>query len=159
MNSTSILTGLWDYGWLRHDTVPLSPAAADWEMIQQYVGSPAFHTSFLPNDQDEQGIHGPFQAGLLSAEDYLPLHEAELERYLESLEVSEKAGEDLDERDKILHHFRHPFAGGCKCYVLRRDEHDKDLFHDWGFVLFVFREFLFVGPQRDRLERFVVGYD
>jgi hypothetical protein len=42
---------------------------------------------------------------------------------------------------------------------LTRDERNQELFHKWGFVLFVFREFLFVGPERDAVERFVIGYD
>jgi hypothetical protein len=43
--------------------------------------------------------------------------------------------------------------------VLRRDQRDRELFHEWGYVLTVFREFLFVGAERDGVERFVIGYD
>ncbi len=136
-----------------------SAAASDLELVQQYVTSPAFHTSFLPSDKDETGIHGPFEAGCISADDYIPLHEADLERYLESIELSETPGDDVAERAKLLPHLRSEFAGGRRCYVLRRDERDTDFFHEWGFVLFVFREFLFAEEQRDRLERFVIGYD
>jgi hypothetical protein len=63
------------------------------------------------------------------------------------------------ERAKILPLLRAAFAGGRRCYVLSRDERDRELFHEWGFVLFVFREFLFVGPERNAVERYVIGYD
>lgn len=159
MDTAPIVTRVWDYGWLCHDTVQLSAAASDVELVQQYVASPAFHTSFLPSDKDETGIHGPFEAGRIGAEDYIPLHEADLESYLESVELSETPGADVAERAKLLPHLRNAFAGGRRCYVLRRDERDKELFHEWGFVLCVFREFLFAGQQRDSLERFVIGYD
>lgn len=159
MDTAPIVERLWDYGWLCHDTVQLAAAASDLDLVQQYVASPAFQTSFLPSDKDETGIHGPFEAGRISAEDYLPLHEADLESYLASVELSETPGDDVAERAKLLPHLRSAFAGGRSCYILRRDERDKEMFHEWGFVLCVFREFLFAGEQRDRLERFVIGYD
>jgi hypothetical protein len=159
MDTAPILTRLWDYGWLYRDTVELSAVASDLELVQQYVTSPAFHTSFLPSDKDETGIHGPFEAGRISAEDYIPLHEADLESYLASIELSETPGADAAERAKLFTHLQGAFAGGRRCYVLRRDERDKELFHEWGFVLCFFREFLFAGSERDRLERFVIGYD
>ena len=55
MDTAPIVTRLWDYGWLCHDTVQLSAAASDLELVQKYVASPAFHTSFLPSDKDETG--------------------------------------------------------------------------------------------------------
>ena len=159
MDTAPIVTRLWDFGWLYHDTVQLSAAASDLELVQQYVASPAFHTSFLPSDKDESGIHGPFDARRISADDYVPLQQADLESYLASVELSETPGDDVAQRAKLLPHLRSAFSAGRRCYVLRRDERDKELFHDWGFVLWVFREFLFAGPQRGRLERFVIGYD
>ena len=154
-----MLARLWDYGWLSRDRVTLTGAASDAELIGQYVASPAFHTSFLPNDKDETGLHGPFVAGRITAADFVPLREDELGPYLESVELSDTPGEDAAERAKVLPHLRAAFAGGRRCYVLRRDERDRELFHEWGSVLFVFREFLFIGPERDSVERFVIGYD
>lgn len=159
MSTAPIVERLWDYGWLCHDTVQLTSAASDLELVQQYVASPAFHTSFLPNYKNETGIHGPFKAGRISADDYIPLHEADFESYLTSIEFSDTPGDDVAERAKLLPHLRSALAGGRRCYVLRRDERDTELFHDWGYILWVFREFLFAAPQRDGLERFVIGYD
>ena len=159
MKPANIIVRLWDYGWLAKDHVALPGASSDVALIQGYVVSPAFHTSFVPSDKDETGIHGPFQAGRISAADFLPLEEPGLEPYLKSVELSESPGEDETEQAKLLPHLRSAFDGGARCYVLRVDERSKDLFHDWGSVLRVFLEFLFIGSERDRLDRFIIGYD
>jgi len=159
METAPIVIHLWDYGWLCHDSVELVPALSDSALIGQYLASRAFHTSFIPSNKDETGIHGPFVASRIHAEDYVPLQQADLERYLGSIELSETPGDDVAERAKLLSHLRGEFDGGRKCYILRRDERDKELFHDWGFVLWIFREFLFADSQRGSLERFIIGYD
>jgi hypothetical protein len=159
METAPILVRLWDYGWLCHDRVKLVGGASDAELIEQYVASPAFHTSFLPSDMDETGLHGPFVAGRITAADFAALGEAELGPYLETVELSDAPGEDAAERAKVLPHLLAAFGGGRRCFVLRRDERDRELFHDWGSVLFVFREFLFIGLRRDSVERYVIGYD
>lgn len=159
METAPILTRLWDHGWLCRDLVKLTPASSDLALIEQYLASPAFHTSFLPNDKDETGIHGPFVAGRILVEDYVPLQQADLEQYLGSIELSDTPSDDVVERTKMLAHIRSAFNENSKCYILRRDERDKELFHDWGFVLFIFRELLFVGSACDSLDRFIIGYD
>lgn len=159
METAPILTRLWDYGWLCRDRVKLPGAASDAALIEQYVASPAFQTSFLPNDKDETGIHGPFVAERITAADFVPLPQVELGPQLESVELSDTPGEDAAERAKVSPHLQAAFEGGRRCYVLRRDERNRELFHEWGSVLFVFREFLFIGAERDSVERFVIGYD
>jgi hypothetical protein len=159
MDTAPIIERAWKYGWLCHDSVQLAAAPSDAALIEQYVTSRAFHTSFLPSDKDETGIHGPFMADRIKTEDFVQLQESELGRYLGSVELSEAPGEDDIERAKLLPHLRSAFAGGRRCYVLRRDERNKELFHDWGFVIWVFREFLFVGAQKESLDRFIIGYD
>src|SRR6266536_1137976 len=102
MDTAPIVTRLWDYGWLCRDSLQFAAAASDLELVQQYVASPAFHTSFLPSDKDETGIHGPFEVGHIHAEDYIQLREADLESYLGSVELSETPGDDVTERAKLL---------------------------------------------------------
>jgi hypothetical protein len=75
MESAPILVRLWDYGCLCRDFVKLAQASSDIALIEQYVASSAFHTSFLPNEKgetgkEEAGIHGPFLATVLR-----PTHE------------------------------------------------------------------------------------
>jgi hypothetical protein len=159
MATARIIARLWDYGWLCRDSVKLSSAHSDLALIEGYVASLAFHTSFLPNDKDETGIHGPFIADRIHADDYVPLQQADLEVYLGSIKLSRTPGDDVVERAKMLPRLRSAFDGGRRCYILRRDERDKELFHDWGFVLLVFRELLFANSERDTLDRFIIGYD
>jgi hypothetical protein len=159
MQPAPIVTRLWDYGWLCRDSVKIAAAPSDAALLEQYVASPAFDTSFLPSDKDETGIHGPFLADRIKPVDFVPLEETGLEHYLESVQLSETPGEDVAERAKILPHLRSAFEGGRRCYVLKLDERNTQLFHDWGFVLTVFREFLFAGAKRDNLDRFIIGYD
>jgi len=159
--SALIIAHLWDYGWLQHECIGLPTSSSDFELIQEYVHSPAFHTSFLPNDKDETGIHGPFCADLITAADYILLDKTDLEHYLQSVTLSESLEDDEIERTKLLKHLRTAFQENTQCYVLRVDERNTELFHDWGWVLLIFREFLFVDLQlqRNRLGRFVIGYD
>ena len=159
MKSAPIIARLWDYGWLCHDIVSLPASVSDSTLIEHYISSPAFHNSFLPSDKDESGVHGPFVAARIHADDFIPLEQAGVEEYLKSVEVSYTPGEDFAAHGQILPHLRSAFERNLKCYVLRRDERDKDFFHDWGFVLCVFREFLFAGQSRNSLERFIIGYD
>ena len=159
METSHILTQLWDYGWIYRDHVKIARASSDTAAIEHYVASPKFHGSFLPNYNDETGIHGPFVADRISATDFVPLKESEIGEYLKSVQISDAPGTDLAEQAKMMSHLRVAFKGGHNCYVLRRDERDHELFHDWGYVLFVFREFLFVSAERDAIMRFVIGYD
>src|SRR2546421_6161446 len=126
MESAPIVTRLWDYGWLCRDSVKLAAAPSDTVLLEQYVASPAFHTSFPPSDKDETGIHGPFLADRIKAADFVPLEEANLEHYLESVQLSETPGQDKAERTKILPHLRSAFGGGCRCYTLKPDERNTE---------------------------------
>lgn len=154
-----IIESVWQYGWLCSDAVKLTAELSDTALIEQYVASPAFHTSFLPSEKIETGIHGPFVANLIKAEDFFPIQESDLDLYLRTVELSEVPGEDEIQRAKLLPHLRNAFSGGRRCFVLRRDERNKELFHEWGFVIWIFREFLFINLERDSLDRFVIGYD
>ena len=159
MRTASILTRLWDHGWLCRDFVILRGASTDNALLDQYVASASFQTSFLPKELEEIGLHGPFVAKGIKADDFVLLAEVELEQYLETIQLSESPGEDAAEHAKMLHHLKTAFEGDRRCYVLSRDERNRELFHEWGFVLFVFREFVFAGPERDCLDRFIIGYD
>jgi hypothetical protein len=161
MTTGTIITPIWDYGWLAGDDVEFPPAASDRELLERYVSSPAFHTSFIPSDRDETGIHGPFIADRIVASDFVPLKESALEEYLAALLYSSEwdSPASAEQFAAVLGQLRKPFAQGMRCFLLRFDESRSDLHHDWGFALTVFREFLFLGRRPGVIARFVIGYD
>jgi hypothetical protein len=161
MTACFVITSIWDYGWLAGDEVELPPASSDRDILERYVASPAFHTSFLPSDKGETGIHGPFFADRIAATDFVPFEEAGLQEYLATLLYSPEwnSPASAEQFAAVLEQLRKPFANGMRCYLLRFDESRSDLHHDWGFVLTVFREFLFVGRCPGLIRRFVIGYD
>ncbi|MCX7008371.1 MAG: hypothetical protein NTY53_14175 [Kiritimatiellaeota bacterium] len=85
MTTCPTITIIWDYGWLAGDVLELPQTDTERELIERYVASPAFHTSFLPSDKDETGIHGPFIADRIEASDFVPFKESALEQYLATL--------------------------------------------------------------------------
>lgn len=161
MTNSPVITSIWDYGWLAGDDVELPRTDSDRELIERYVASPSFHTSFLPSDKDEAGIHGPFLADRIAASDFVPFAESALEEYLAALLYSPKwdSPASAEQFAAVLGHLRKPFAQGMRCFLLRFDENHSDLHHDWGSVLRVFREFLFLGGRPGMIARFVIGYD
>ena len=154
-----IVVHLCDYIWLANDSVQLPIAPSDTALLAQYVVSPAFHTSFLPSDNDETGIHGPFLADRIKPSDFMPLEEPELEDYLASVQFSQTPEEDETQRARVLPDLRSPFQRGSRCFVLKVDERNEELFHDWGWVFTIFRELVFAASERDCLERFIIGCD
>jgi hypothetical protein len=161
MTACPVITSIWDYGWLAGDEVEVPPATSDRDLLEHYVASAAFHTSFLPSDKDETGIHGPFVADRIAPTDFVPFEESALEEYLAALLYSPEwdSPASAEQFAAVLEQLRKPFAQGMRCYLLRFDESRSDLHHDWGFVLTVFHEFLFLGPRPGLISRFVIGYD
>jgi hypothetical protein len=161
MTDCPVITHVWDHGWLAGDEVEVPEGASDRDVLEHYLASPDFHTSFLPSDKDETGIHGPFLANRIAAGDFAPFEEAALEGYLKTLLYSPEWNKpaSAEQLAAVLEQLRKPFAEGMRCFVLRFDESRSDLHHDWGFVLTVFREFLFLGHRSGLIRRYVIGYD
>jgi len=161
MSACPVITRIWDYGWLAGDEVEVPPGSSDRDALEHYLASPAFHTSFFPSDKDETGIHGPFLASRIAVNDFVPFEEAALEGYLKALLCSTEwdTPASAEEFAAVLEQLRKSFAEGMRCHLLRLDESRSDLHHDWGFVLTVFREFLFLGPRSGLIRRFIIGYD
>ena len=161
MNTSPIVARIWDYGWLCKDQITLPAVGSDAALIEQYISSPTFHTSFLPSDKDETGIHGPFIASKISTSDFVKFEPHQTEIYLKDLLNSEEWSEPADayQFSAVFQQLQNAFDSNSRCYLLRFSEADTELMHDWGFVFTVFREFLFVDNARDTITRFVLGYD
>ena len=91
----------------------------------------------------------------------MPFEESALEEYLAALLYSPEwdSPASAEQFAAVLGQLRKPFAQNLRCFVLRLDESRSDLQHEWGFVLTVFREFLFLGHSPSFIMRFVIGYD
>ena len=161
MMSVSIISRIWDYGWLAGDELHFPPAASDRDLLEHYLASPAFHTSFIPSDKDETGIHGPFFAGSIAINDFVRFEEGGLDTYLRDLLFSSEwdTPASAEQFEAVLELLRKAFGEGTYCYRLRFDEKNLDKKHDWGFVLTIFREFLFLDRQRGVIRRMIIGYD
>jgi hypothetical protein len=155
------LLWLGDYGWCDHARLFVSRANTASDIIREYVDSDAFGTSFIdPNLGGHQELyHGPFHRASIVATDF------EL--------VSPQAFNDLI--DEIHHDFTEPVtdeqwqeirklvseirARHTWFFSLRLTERDKDCFHEFGDILWFFREFICASPDFDFAERLVFGYD
>jgi hypothetical protein len=161
MVDSTVVTGIWDYGWLSRDELDLSPAPAASSLIESYVASSQFRTSFLPSDKDESAIHGPFVASRIRSDDFLLFEEAALQPYLDQLLLSDEWSKPAspEQCDAVGTALRSAFQQGGVCYLLRFDETSSELHHEWGFVFTVFRELLFIRPESGHVTRFVIGFD
>ncbi|HWX22357.1 MAG TPA: hypothetical protein VN578_20850 [Candidatus Binatia bacterium] len=161
MTACPVIAHIWDYGWLAADDVEVPGGSSDGDVLEHYLASPAFHTSFLPSDKNETGIHGPFLADRIAASDFVPFQQVSMEGYLKALLYSPEweTPATPEQFAEVLAEPQKPFAQGMRCFLLRFDESYSDLHHDWGFVLTVFREFLFLGQRPGLIRRFVIGYD
>ena len=156
-----IVAGIWDYGWLSRDELQFSPAPSASSLIESYVASLQFRTSFLPSENDESEIHGPFVSSRIRSEDFVLFEEAALQPHLDQLLLSDEWSSPAtpDQRSAVGATLRAAFHESGLCYRLRFDETSSALHHEWGFVFVVFREFLFVRPESGYVTRFVIGYD
>ena len=156
-----IVARIWDYGWLSRDALEFPPTPSAASLIQGYVASPQFHTSFLPTEKDETGIHGPFVASRIGSDDFLLFEEAALQSYLDQLLLSPEwsSPATADQCSAVGAALQTAFRETGVCYRLRFDEACKELHHDWGFVFVVFRELLFLQPPSGHVTRFIIGYD
>jgi hypothetical protein len=160
MYNLPIVARFWGYGWLGHDSVRFWGAAADANLLDDYISSPAFHTTFQPSDGVVSGIHGPFSASQITPADFIPLQAQELEEYVGAISLLGRTlRDDHTGLAAILPHLRREFDAGLRCHVLMRNEKDIGLFFGPGVTLDIFRELLFVDSSESGFERYVIGHD
>jgi hypothetical protein len=156
------LLHLWDFGWLDfHDLkidVPVSPE----EFVARYLCSNAFGTSFVGPALDVMpDLHGPFRRSAVEASHFKMLSTAQLEAHLAEIRNIADFGAPptLEQwtpvEDRILSMHR----ANAWTLALALDERDKEQFHDWGSILWLFREYVFATPGSCAAYRAVFGYD
>jgi hypothetical protein len=159
MTESNIVKRLWDYGWITQDNLQFSACGSDIALLGQYIQSKAFRTFFIPGDGDFSEVHGPFEASKLNVSSFVPLELDKLPTYLSTIEFADSGEDDVIARSEILKVLSPEFSAPTSSYRLNVDERNKEMFHDSGFVLWIFREVLFLNVSKGQLKRFVIGYD
>ena len=162
VKTTDNLIGLWDFGWLDHGEVKLRKADTWQDVVDRYIESDAFQTSFLPPDQKDPGIHGPFKHDAIGKDDFELLSIDEF--YEQIQQIRQPGGFTQPADDEQWRQVLDLLAKVQPRYEwlirLRLDEHDIGRFHDWGFVLgIIFREFVLANPDSERAYRLVFSLD
>lgn len=156
------LLPLWDYGWCEHEQVKLPRCQSPQDAIREYRLSDAFGNSFVgPEPSHTPELHGPFQSSLISDSDFELITPKRFQELITAIpQTSGFTEPPTNEQWQSVQHLasevssRHTWLFG-----LRLTEDDKECFHDWGFVLTIFREFICASPDNDLAERIVFGYD
>lgn len=170
INSTLILMSqpyrqilsLWDYGWLDYNEIRLPPCNQPRQLIDAYLNDEGFGTSFVGRELDrEPAIHGPFRRTLITANDFQIVDFNILYTQIRRVRQWQGSDEPPDEAQWLAVENLLTILGSRYrwFFMLRLTEEDADKFHDWGFVLWLFREFLLANPNSENTARLVFGFD
>lgn len=124
MDTAPIIAPIWDYGWLCRDQMDFPQESSDRALVDAYLNSARFHTSFLPTDKRETGLHGPFQASLIVSDDFVAFEQHALDGYLKDVLCSdewEMPASD-DQLAAVARLLSEPFSHGARCYHTERFE-------------------------------------
>lgn len=156
------LVSLWDYGWLDCSVITIPPCDQPPDVIVAYLGSEHFGTSFVgPQSDVAPDIHGPFWRASISPDDFCLLSPEQLAATVATIRQPEDFTSPADDAQwQVVEQVTSSLARSHQwIFALRLTEEDRDHWHEWGFVLTIFREFLFADPGSNRLERCIFGYD
>ena len=156
------LLALWDYGWLDLNEINLSPCSHPRELIEAYLNCKEFGTSFVGQKLDDAPtLHGPFLRTSVTADDFQIIDSDTF--YTQFRRIRQPEGFDKaanDEQWSAVEDLISKIGPQYKwLFMLRLSEADGDKFHDWGFVLTVFREFILANPHSEKVVRLIFGYD
>lgn len=156
------LLPLWDYGWLDYNELKLTSCGQPRELIAVYLSSYSFGTSFVgPELENAPMLHGPFRRDLITADDFQVIDADTFDAQIQSIRRQKGFDEPVDEDqwravENLISKLKSQYQW---MFMLRITEADADKFHDWGFVLWVFREFILANPNSEKAARLVFGYD
>lgn len=156
------LISLWDYGWLDYNEIKLLPCAQPLDLIEAYLSSNTFGTSFVgPELDDAPTLHGPFIRPSVASTNFQLLDSDTFFAQIHHIRQPEGFFEPVDEEqwhtvEELVTELERQNQW---LIMLNLTEDDTDKFHDWGFVLTIFREFLLANPNSENVVRLVFGYD
>ena len=156
------LLPLWDYGWLDLNEIRLPPCGQPRELIEVYLSSNYFRTSFVGQELDDAPeLHGAFWSASVEANDFQLIDSATFDAHIERIRQPEGFSEPVDEEQwSAVKELVTKLKGQYQWLImLRLTEDDGDKFHDWGFVLDIFREFILANPNSENVVRLVFGFD
>jgi hypothetical protein len=154
--------GVWDFGWCDHERIALSRAHSPEEVIRAYCNNDVFGTTFIyPESPIASECHGPFLRSALSESDFeLITPQRFRDAIADVLQFSGFAGLPSAEACQAVRRLTDDVSSRHEwLFMLRFTEDDKDRFHEAGWVLNLFREFICASPDAEYAERLVFGYD
>ena len=152
---------LWDFGWIDQDQISLPGIQTAAEVPAAYYQSREFDTSFIGQKQKtDRGIHGPFRTDALSESDFILLTVLEFRAEIARIRQPETFyAPATDEQWLRVEALTSELCDkSTAIYMLRFTEQDRDRFHEMGWVLHFFREFICIGHDL-AVTRVVIGYD
>lgn len=156
------LIPLWDYGWCEHRIIEPSIGSEDVGVVENYLSSPQFGTSFIyPEPGENPELHGPFLRSAIRVSHFEPIPMSEVLPALrricyESPDSILVTSEQWNELERLANEvlMRNELA-----YRLLLTVQDTEIQHEWGWVILDFHEFIFANTQSQQIERLVIGYD
>lgn len=156
------LLSLWDYGWCEHERLTLPRCQSPQDFIRGYRHSDAFGTSFVgPEPPHTPELHGPFLSSSISESDFELVTPQSFQELVAAIPQTSgftepPSSEQWQAVQRLVSEVssRHTWL-----FSLRFTEDDQSRFHEWGFVLTIFREFICASPDSEFAERLVFGYD
>ena len=160
-----ILLPLLDFGWCDYDRIALFRSVITEDVIREYVKSEAFGNPFVHfsemSDEYARQCHGPFLRAKIHEADFELIsrqvfkEEIKAIRYLSDFAevVPDEKWEPLEKLVERIYNRNSWF------FSLRLTEKNKSHFHESGFVLDFFREFICASPNSEFIERLIFGRD
>lgn len=154
------LLSLWDYGWCEHERIAIPRSRSPQVFIGEYLRSDAFGTGFVgPEPPYEPDLHGPFFSSLLSEPDFELITPQRFQTAIAAIPQAFTRPPSAEQWQAVEHLVSEVSSRHAWLFTLRLTEDDKDRFHEFGFVLWLFREFVCGTPDTEHAERLVFGYD
>jgi len=158
------LLSLWDYAWCDYHQIALPPSNVAKSVIREYLRSDAFGNPFVyfsgMSDEYKHSLHGPFFRNLISDFELISIQRFEKEIDAIRHFADEIFGPLPEEKWQPVRQLAFRICErNSWIFMLRLTEENKDRFHECGWVLDIFREFVFANPNSEIIERLVFGWD